>query len=111
VFERDPLGEAEVDPDHDDQDHHDREAHRVRPVELDDRNFVAAAPEAFAAHLLYPQRLERRGLNTFRRRGRLARREFAAGSTTLLAGALPITACRHVGGRCRLRRPAPDPAR
>ena len=56
VFERDVLGEAEVHGERDDHDEHDREAHGIRAAQLDDRDFVVAAPQATAgaAHLRPP---------------------------------------------------------
>ena len=56
VFERNVLREAEVERDPQQDQEQDREAHGVGPAQLDDRDFVVAAPQATAgaAHLPPP---------------------------------------------------------
>jgi hypothetical protein len=53
-FERHALGEAEVHGDHHDYEEYDPDAQRVVPLHLDDRQFVAAAAQAQAAHFRFP---------------------------------------------------------
>src|SRR5262249_53270456 len=54
VFERDVLGEAEVDRHRGDQREHDREFDRAAPAQFGDGGLVAAPPEAHAAHFFVP---------------------------------------------------------
>ena len=54
VFERDVLGEAEVQRDRQQYEQHHREAHRVGPPQLGDGDLVVAPPPAQPAHLRFP---------------------------------------------------------